>query len=262
MSKEKRIGVKIADYCSIVRKGVYEDTRLGAYEVLGYGVIRSFGPTCWASYASIADRMRCSRRQAIRVVSKLLELGYLTREEKDGCNIFTVYDIPVTTSHQLLPVTEEVTESPSSGDSVTPKADKLNIESKQILESLKERVDRCYKKYPAKRSNGTSTGKSLKHKDKMLKILLRDPSYPMEDAIEYHISSAGGYLWGFDRFLNNLPDPDEFKGGLGPGSVMDTERTCKHELDWDSPKLRKSGESYIGPCIHCGTGIQVKGERP
>jgi len=273
--KDKRMKFKKKGYFSIIREGVYEDERLGAYEVLGFGVVASFGETCWASYTTISKRMRCSRRQAIRVVQKLMECGYITKESNEEGNIFTVYDYPVTESHLVTESLQLVTESHPSSDSPSPKVDKLNRESKQItkavengaehsFKTLGKHIDnvisdseeeRLYKIYPS-RSRGRKVIKKSREDIKTIKTLLKE-GYPVERAFR-EVALLDDYPKDLCRFLmpKNLPDMEEV--GKDPGRPDQTPRGddihCHHEMDWS--KAQNMGfNNYKGPCIHCNAGI-------
>ncbi len=259
MKKENQISVKVADYCSIVPKEVFEDERLGAYEVLGYTVVRSFGATCWASYTSIGKRMRCSRRQAIRVVQSLVDLGYIKKDIQGEGNVLTVFSKVVTESHQLPSVTPLVTESHPASDSQSPKTDKLNREYKQISDGLDEEAERIYKLYPAKTIGRPRVAKSRKNDTRRIRQLLKR-GYPVEKAIR-EIALKTDYPKDLKSFLheNNLPDVEELETvGRSAQAPSGAEVRCHHEMDWNKAEPMGFGQ-FKGPCKICGSRIMRPG---
>ena len=71
-----------------------------------------------------------------------------------------------------------------------------------------EEAEKCYHAYPSKtlrKGSDVSTGKSLKHKEKIQKIL--DSGYPLLLAINHYAKETDHHK-NLSTFLNNLPDPD------------------------------------------------------
>ena len=135
-------------------------------------------------------------------------------------------------------------------ESPAPKVDKLSRESKQIPK-VDQEAERLYKMYPSKTSVRPIVRKSRADIKTISKLL--QEGYPIERAIK-EIALTTDYPKDLKSFLHksNLPDMDEVDRAPISGEIG----ACKHEIDWKHPKLRKVGNMYYGPCIHCGRGTQ------
>jgi hypothetical protein len=82
----------------------------------------------------------------------------------------------------------------------------------------KEFVERIYKLYPTKcPKRGTSTGKSHKDKDKIVRLLRMYSRDEIERVVKHEIEVKLGkeYMMNFSTFLNNFPDPACLGGSEG-----------------------------------------------
>jgi hypothetical protein len=80
---------------------------------------------CWASYSTLGEQLRLSKRTVMRYVNALRSAGKIVDLTPDRNGTVHEYVLPVTTSDQsgdrIAPVTlSPVTESPHTGDSVSP----------------------------------------------------------------------------------------------------------------------------------------------
>lgn len=97
-----------------------------------------------------------------------------------------------------------------------------------------ELVDEIYKLYPSKRPNGSSTGKSPSHKEKILRILKTGTD--LKSLVELYILKTEPRIYQhLKTFLNNLPDKDE----LLKASDLKDQSEKKSPLDLDGKDYRK-----------------------
>ncbi len=98
--------------------------------------------------------------------------------------------------------------APLEGKGREVEGNKPTPAAKAAVKVFTAEVEACYRAYPSMRENKTSTGKSLKDKETIDKILLN--GFDLLAAIEFHKRTCGGYPKNLSTFLNNLPDPSTF----------------------------------------------------
>lgn len=126
-------------------------------------------------------------------------------------------------------------------------------------------IEACYAAYPAKRENQSSTGKTLKDKDKIKVALAK--GYPMIDAIKFHVATANrGYYKNLSTFLNNLPDPDEVRRWVErnkprPKAAPAPVHKCAVDSTrWVENARHPAGGYNLNMCHGCGVETLAKPE--
>lgn len=165
----------------------------------------------------LAKTLKMSEKN-IRTAIKLLKAASIVASETaSSISIITIVkwsDYQGNTHEVASEVASKAASSgPADGQQTATEQEDKNVENdknKHLSEVSSELIDELYNLYPSKRSNGTSTGKSHKDKDK-IKRILADGGYDLRSGIEFHIHDCKGWPKNLSTFLNNLPDLKAFE---------------------------------------------------
>lgn len=256
MKDNKEISVRIAEGFAQTPFSLFEDARLKAHDKLCYTVLKTYWPTCYASYATIALKMSCSKRQAILSIHVLENLGYISKEVEERKKVITVYNAPVHVGNKVVNDMHQPSE-PSA-----PKVDKLNRESKQIVGKAKHPAQDSFWKHIQRTSKerdlpaiwpkfkwfrdaltdcleSMGLEKSCKHWDNFL-----DDPWITNKSVQVFMKDPGKWANVRKKFTDEVADQTP------RGDDID----CHHEMDWSKAEERGMGQ-FFGPCKHCEANI-------
>lgn len=209
---------------------------LSGNDLLCYALIYGFSQNCgwWeASYSYIASWLNISKRGLHDVIGRLLESGYIEKEE------YTINGVKYVRYRACVDNFIGGEETSSGGSEETSSHIYSNIDNKEkednkLSSSKKDEtsilVDKFYAMYPSKcPKRGVSLGKGRKDKERIRQLLKIYSPEDIERVIQHEIDEKYGKQWmrHFSTFLNNFPDPSCLNDGVSTKTVTLFDDTSK-----------------------------------
>jgi len=139
-----------------------------------------------------------------------------------------------------------------NGNPTEPKKPDTDKDTDKDSDIDKEIINKIYNVYPSKCPiKGNNTGKSLKDKHKIKKLLVNTDKEKLISTINLYIEdckTTKTYIKNFSTFLNNIPDYDE--------NIIKTENSYTYDI-FNTRYKNKSEQQYQEDLNHYGNDLKL-----
>ena len=217
---------------------IWKDTNLSWNEKILFLEIDSFTSAdkdCYISNEYIAQLLGVSETHANKILSSLIDKGYVIKTSFDGRRRYVKAALSLTTRQGCHLGQGRVEQNDNILNTITNTIDYNKKTNKKDVDEFVNRMYALYPTYCPMRNH--SLGKSHKDKKRIEKLLKIYTDEEIERVFKHEIDEKYGksYMQNFSTFLNNFPDP---------ATICDIVVTQSNETEKVEERIIINGQVY------------------